>query len=205
MGTKKKENKNVFCFYVLQNIFAIKNDTRIARVITFFLYLTFFVMRYVTDVVAVRRLFRFLGSGRVNHVADMGKREYTHLLDSQSAAHIAVFRLLIVFLSQVPRRATFSRPPFPAEMPKCRTTVTTTVWFRWVLVSSRLQLGSIKQNRSKELASDPCGFASGIGFGRGLALGIGFGFGLEFGFHNPKRGNVPRFFAHFQELNKRCT
>jgi len=77
-------------------------------------------MRYVTDVVAVRRLFRFLGSGRVNHVADMGKREYTHLLDSQSAAHIAVFRLLIVFLSQVPRRATFSRPPFSsrnAEMP----------------------------------------------------------------------------------------
>jgi len=77
-------------------------------------------MRYVTDVVAVRRLFRFLGSGRVNHVADMGKREYTHLLDSRSAAHIAVFRLLIVFLSQVPRRATFSRPPFSsrnAEMP----------------------------------------------------------------------------------------
>lgn len=37
MDTKnQKKNKKCFCFYVLQNIFAIKNDTRIARVITFF-------------------------------------------------------------------------------------------------------------------------------------------------------------------------
>lgn len=33
---KTKKYKKCFCFYVLQNIFAIKNDTRIARVITFF-------------------------------------------------------------------------------------------------------------------------------------------------------------------------
>lgn len=82
--------------------------------------ITFFVMRYVT---AVYSAFRVRPCKSRSGYGEAKNKLQTHLLDTRTRTQSAAQNLhsllciyffsefLIVFLSQVPRRATFSRPP----------------------------------------------------------------------------------------------